>query len=138
MKINNNMNLEILKQELVFKAVRSSGAGGQHVNKVSSKVIVSWRISQSILFNESEKLLLQKALAKRINQLGELRLECEQTRSQIKNKELAIQKLYGLIQIALKVDKPRRATKVPKSVIRKRQENKQKLSEKKHLRKRVF
>lgn len=132
------MNLEILKQELVFKAVRSSGAGGQHVNKVSSKVIVSWRISQSILFNESEKLLLQKALAKRINQLGELRLECEQTRSQIKNKELAIQKLYGLIQIALKVDKPRRATKVPKSVIRKRQENKQKLSEKKHLRKRVF
>lgn len=132
------MNLEILKQELVFKAVRSSGAGGQHVNKVSSKVIVSWRISQSILFNESEKLLLQKTLAKRINQLGELRLECEQTRSQIKNKELAIQKLYGLIQIALKVDKPRRATKVPKSVIRKRQENKQKLSEKKHLRKRVF
>jgi len=65
-------------------------------------------------------------------------LSAEDTRSQIKNKELVIQKLIALLKVALTQQKMRKETKVPKSVIRKNQENKKKLSMKKELRKRII
>ncbi|MHC5201941.1 alternative ribosome rescue aminoacyl-tRNA hydrolase ArfB [Myroides sp. LJL119] len=132
------MNIDFLKNEFVCKAVRSTGPGGQHVNKVSSKVIVNWNLVGSTFFNEHEKQILLQKLSTRINKFGVLHLECDQTRSQFQNKELAIQRVYSLIQIALKVDKQRKATRVPKSVLKRRQEEKQKISQKKQFRKRIL
>ncbi|MFD0700554.1 alternative ribosome rescue aminoacyl-tRNA hydrolase ArfB [Myroides pelagicus] len=132
------MKKKIIEQELNFKAVRSGGAGGQHVNKVSSKVVLSWNCQKSVGITEEEKVLLLERLKNRINKDGILILETDTTRSQVKNKELVINKLFDLIAKSLKVDKVRKETKVPKSVINKRKETKVKMSLKKALRKRVL
>lgn len=132
------MNKQELIRELNFKAVRSGGAGGQHVNKVSSKVVLFWPLADSTVFNEEEKSRLTKKLSNYISKEGLLILSAEDTRSQVKNKELVIQKLVALLKTALVQQKIRMETKVPKSVIRKNQENKKKLSLKKELRKRIF
>lgn len=132
------MNKQELIRELNFKAVRSGGAGGQHVNKVSSKVVLFWPLADSTVFNEEEKSRLAKKLSNYISKEGLLILSAEDTRSQVKNKELVIQKLVALLKTALVQQKIRKETKVPKSVIRKNQENKKKLSLKKELRKRIF
>lgn len=132
------MDKQELIRELTFKAVRSGGAGGQHVNKVSSKVILFWNLATSTVFNEEDKNRLFKKLNNYISKEGILILSAEETRSQIKNKELVIQKLIALLKVALVQQKIRKETKVPKSVIRKNQENKKKLSLKKELRKRII
>ncbi|WHT37788.1 MULTISPECIES: alternative ribosome rescue aminoacyl-tRNA hydrolase ArfB [Myroides] len=132
------MDKQALIRELNFKAVRSGGAGGQHVNKVSSKVVLFWNLAESTVFNEEEKNRLAKKLSNYISKEGLFILSAEDTRSQIKNKELVIQKLIALLKVALTQQKMRKETKVPKSVIRKNQENKKKLSMKKELRKRII
>jgi len=132
------MDRQALIRELNFKAVRSGGAGGQHVNKVSSKVVLFWNLAESTVFNEEEKNRLAKKLSNYISKEGLFILSAEDTRSQIKNKELVIQKLIALLKVALTQQKMRKETKVPKSVIRKNQENKKKLSMKKELRKRII
>lgn len=132
------MDKQELIRELTFKAVRSGGAGGQHVNKVSSKVVLFWNLATSTVFNEEDKNRLFKKLNNYISKEGILILSAEETRSQIKNKELVIQKLIALLKVALVQQKIRKETKVPKSVIRKNQENKKKLSLKKELRKRII
>lgn len=132
------MNKQELIRELNFKAVRSGGAGGQHVNKVSSKVVLFWPLAESTVFTEDEKSRLARKLSNYISKDGLLILSAEDTRSQVKNKELVIQKLVALLKTALVQQKIRKETKVPKSVIRKNQENKKKLSLKKELRKRIF
>lgn len=132
------MDKQELIRELNFKAVRSGGAGGQHVNKVSSKVVLFWNLAASTVFNEEDKSRLFKKLNNYISKEGILILSAEETRSQIKNKELVIQKLIALLKVALVQQKIRKETKVPKSVIRKNQENKKKLSLKKELRKRII
>jgi len=132
------MNKQELIRELNFKAVRSGGAGGQHVNKVSSKVVLFWSLADSTVFNEQEKDRLAMKLSNYISKEGLLILSAEETRSQIKNKELVIQKLIALLKTALVQQKIRKETKVPKSVIRKNQENKKRVSLKKELRKRIF
>lgn len=132
------MDKQALIRELNFKAVRSGGAGGQHVNKVSSKVVLFWNLAESNVFNEEEKSRLLKKLSNYISKEGTFTLSAEETRSQIKNKELVIQKLVALLKVALVQQKIRKETKVPKSVIRKNQENKKKLSLKKELRKRII
>ena len=132
------MDKQALIRELNFKAVRSGGAGGQHVNKVSSKVVLFWNLAESTVFNEEEKSRLAKKLSNYISKEGLFILSAEETRSQIKNKELVIQKLIALLKVALTQQKMRKETKVPKSVIHKNQENKKKLSMKKELRKRII
>ncbi|WP_410881055.1 alternative ribosome rescue aminoacyl-tRNA hydrolase ArfB [Myroides sp. DW712] len=132
------MNKQELIRELNFKAVRSGGAGGQHVNKVSSKVVLFWPLADSTVFNEEEKSRLARKLSNYISKEGLLILSAEDTRSQVKNKELVIQKLVALLKTALVQQKIRKETKVPKSVIRKNKENKKKISLKKELRKRIF
>lgn len=132
------MNVQDLIKELNFKAVRSGGAGGQHVNKVSSKVVLFWNLAESKVFNPDEQIRLEKKLSNYQSKEGVIILSCEETRSQIKNKEIVIQKLVALIKVALVQQKIRKETKVPKSVIRKNKENKIKLSLKKNLRKRII
>lgn len=128
------MNKTQLHNELDFKAVRSSGAGGQNVNKVSTKVILNWNSLVTSGLTENEIVRIQEKLANRINKEGVLILECDETRSQLKNKELVTKRFFYLLENALIVVKKRIATKIPKSVIRKRLNDKKINSEKKQNR----
>ena len=129
------MNKEIIQTEIQYKAVRSSGAGGQNVNKVATKVQLQFFVEQSNGLTADEKTLLTEKLANRITKEGFIMVECGETRSQLKNKELCTQRLFLLLENALKKDKKRIATKIPKSVIRKRLEDKKIISDKKESRK---
>jgi ribosome-associated protein len=124
-----------LINEVQFKAIRSSGAGGQHVNKVSSKVELSFDLHQSLVFNERQKERLLYKLKHRLTKEGVLISQCGESRSQHKNKELIIKRFLELIKVSLIIPKRRIPTKIPKSVIRKRLKNKRKLSDKKANRK---
>jgi len=132
------MNKEIIKNELQYKAVRSSGAGGQNVNKVATKVQIVFSPENSLGLTDDQKLTLSEKLAHRLSKEGTIRVECDETRSQLKNKELCVQRLFMLLENALKKDKKRIATKIPKSVIRKRLEDKKIISDKKESRKYRF
>jgi ribosome-associated protein len=118
-----------LINEFSFKTSRSGGAGGQHVNKVSSKVELIWRIESTENFKEDEKVTLLLKLKSFINKEGEFKIQCEEERSQIKNKELAIKKALRLISNAFVKDKKRIATKPNKKSILKKKELKQKISD---------
>jgi ribosome-associated protein len=126
--------IEKLRKELTFKAVRSSGAGGQHVNKVSSKIELSFDIQNSQVLKYDEKKLLYKNLHTKLTKEKVLILNCDTTRSQHKNKELAIKRFLELLELNLVIPKIRRATKPSKSSIINRLEKKKKLGEKKSLR----
>lgn len=131
------MDAESILIELKFKAIRSSGAGGQHVNKVSSKVELTFNVSNSNAFTEEEKELLYKNLATKLTKENVLILFCDETRSQHKNKEIVIQRFFELIKNGLKKPKTRKATKPSKASVKKRLENKKKASEKKQNRKKL-
>jgi ribosome-associated protein len=120
---------EKIISELQFKAVRSSGAGGQNVNKVSSKVVLSFDLKNSQALSDEEKLLLENKLASRLTSEQILILNCDEDRSQIKNKAIVIKRFLDIIATGLVVPKIRKATKIPKSVIRKRIKDKKNLSE---------
>ena len=128
-----------LQAELQFKAVRSSGAGGQNVNKVSSKVVLSFDLKNTQGLDEHEKELALAQLHSRLTTEGILNLNCDEDRSQLRNKELVTKRFFEMIKNALVVPKERKPTKVPKAVIRKRIKDKKSLSEvKKNRRKPDF
>ncbi|MBP9792384.1 MAG: aminoacyl-tRNA hydrolase [Flavobacterium sp.] len=129
------MNKDIIQSEVTYKAVRSSGAGGQNVNKVASKVVATFHLESSNGFSEEEKKLLITKLAKKLSQEGLLILTAEEDRSQLKNKEIVTKKLFEVLEKNLIVPKIRKATKIPKSVIRKRIKDKKNISEVKKNRK---
>lgn len=120
------MDKERAVQELNFKAVRSSGAGGQHVNKVSTKVELSFDIEKSSALSLEEKKRIFRKLSNRITKEGLLQLQCSDTRSQHKNKELVIKNFLETLENALKRRKIRRKTKPSRSSIEKRLKSKKK------------
>ena len=130
------MDNEKIISELSFKAVRSSGAGGQNVNKVSSKVVLTFDLDASQVLSEEEKALLKDNLSSRLTSENILILNCDENRSQIKNKEIVIKRFLEIIKKGLFVPKIRKATKIPKSVIKKRIKDKKSVSEIKKNRKR--
>lgn len=130
------MNRAQLLSELRFKAVRSSGAGGQHVNKVASKVIAEWSPTESAALSDEQKALVMQRLSSRLNKNGILSLRAEGSRSQFKNKDEVTARMLNLVEAALHVEKPRKPTKVPKSVVEKRLREKQLMAKTKQLRKR--
>jgi ribosome-associated protein len=121
--------------ELQFKAVRSSGAGGQNVNKVSSKVVLTFDLKSSQALSDEEKGLLVNKLASRLTSEQILILNCDEDRSQLKNKAIVTKRFIDIITTGLVIPKIRKATKIPKSVVRKRIKNKKALSETKMNRK---
>jgi ribosome-associated protein len=129
------VNIDELISELSFKAVRSSGSGGQHVNKVASKIELHFDLENSESFSDDERKLLLQTLSNRLTKDNRLILQCDETRSQHKNKERVIKRFLALIQEGLKVKKKRKPTKTPKAVLKKRQESKRKQSQKKANRK---
>lgn len=130
------MNKEGLLQELDFKAVRSSGAGGQNVNKVSSKVVLNFNLAASNALTEEEKQRAIIKLASKLTNENVLILQCDEDRSQLRNKELVTRRFLQVMENALKQEKPRKPTKIPRSVIKKRIEGKRRNAEKKQSRKR--
>ena len=133
------MEKEKIISELQYKAVRSSGAGGQNVNKVSSKVVLSFDLQNSQALSENEKELLKIKLAPRLTTDLVLILNCDEDRSQFRNKEIVTKRFLIIIKKALIIAKERKATKIPKSVIRKRIKDKKSISEvKKNRRKPDF
>lgn len=128
------MRTDQLLTELHFKAVRSSGAGGQNVNKVSSKVVLTFNLSTSQAFSPEEKGLLFKKLQHRLSTESLLIINCDENRSQLKNKTIVTKRFLALMNESLRVPKKRKPTKIPRSVIEKRIKAKRNLSETKQNR----
>ena len=124
-----------LSKEVKYRTSRSSGAGGQHVNKVSTKVELLFHVESSEILSEEQKTIITKKLKNRISNDGWLTLSCDETRSQAKNKEIVFDRFMALINEALKPVKKRKPTKPTKNSVEKRLKKKKKLSEKKDLRK---
>ncbi len=129
------MNKDLILQELKFKAVRSGGAGGQHVNKVSTKVELTLNLASSKAFNDSEKERLYKKLNKRLTSENKLLVQCDESRSQHKNREIAEDRLLKLIEEALKIPKKRKKTSPSKASVEKRLKSKRVVAKKKTSRK---
>lgn len=117
--------------ELNFQTSRSSGAGGQHVNKVETKVQLSFDLDNSMFLTEEEKALIHEKLKNKITDEGLLQIKAQEKRSQLQNKEIAIRKFYKLIQKSLEKKKARKATKPGKGAIEKRLKSKKNQAEKK-------
>ncbi len=123
-----------LEKEFLFKTSRSGGAGGQHVNKVETKVELSLDISSSAILTEVQKQKLLEKLSSRISKDGILQIIVDSERSQLRNKEISISRLYDLLEECLKRRKPRIRTKPNQASKRKRLKAKNILSEKKERR----
>ncbi len=132
------MDKEKLTKELIIQTARSGGKGGQHVNKVETQVQIKWHIASSNCISEEEKLRLLDQLHARLNKNGELFIQSSEKRTQLENKDLAIEKLITLIKKCLIQKKKRVKTKIPKAVLEKRKKSKMIQSAKKEDRKGKF
>lgn len=128
------MQLKELHKEINYKTSKSSGAGGQNVNKVSTKVMLLFDVGASEALSQKEKEIVNEKLANRINSDGLLQLQCDETRSQLKNKEIVFSRLITMLQEALKPVKKRKPSKPSKAAVQKRIDAKKKQSQKKDLR----
>jgi ribosome-associated protein len=108
MSIFHKIKLQFLNQELSFQATRSSGPGGQNVNKVNSKVILKFNVAGSQLLEESEKAILMKKWAKKLDNEGNLIIQTQEKRSQVQNKTIALRKFYSMLDSAFQKRKTRK------------------------------
>jgi ribosome-associated protein len=128
---------EQLINELLFAASRSSGPGGQNVNKVNTKVELRFILAQSKVLSDEQIQLLTSKLETQLTAEGEILIVSQATRSQLKNKEDAIEKLILLLEKNLKIQRKRKATRPTGASVIKRLETKKQLSQKKNLRKKL-
>jgi len=135
--ISINFHTFIDENELVFSASRSSGPGGQNVNKVSSKITLSFDVRKSTGLTEEQKALIMERLASRINKEGILQLSVQDSRSQFTNKNVAIIRFTELLAGALQTRKKRRPTRPSMAAKVKRLEAKKQRSEVKAARGKV-
>ena len=116
--------LSIPEDELKFTASRSSGPGGQHVNKTSTRVMLRFDVVNSPSLTEEQKAQVLDRLATRISNEGILRVVSQQTRSQSSNRELAVERFIDLLQQALKIELPRKRTSLSAAARQKRLDKK--------------
>ncbi len=114
------------EEELTFTASRSSGPGGQNVNKVSTRMTLCFDLENSESFSEEQKAKIREKLATRITKNGILRVTSQKHRSQSANRELALERFIALINEALTETPPRRPTRMPRPA------KQQRLADKKH------
>ncbi|MFA5554455.1 MAG: alternative ribosome rescue aminoacyl-tRNA hydrolase ArfB [Phycisphaerae bacterium] len=107
---------------------RSSGPGGQNVNKLNTKVTISLDLTRCQGLNDSDKKQLLKKLSSRINKDGKIRVTCQKYRTQKANRQKAVEKLSELLRDAIKTNQIRRKTKAPRWAKEKRLEEKKKHS----------
>lgn len=124
--------------ELTYKTSRSSGAGGQNVNKVETAVTVMWKVSDSEFFNNFQKELIHNKLKNRINLEGILQLTVSESRTQLQNKKIATEKILEIVNDSIIIPKTRFKTKPSKAKVQKRLDSKKKLSDKKENRRFKF
>lgn len=127
-------NLTIPLKDLTFRTSRSSGPGGQHVNKAETRVELLFDVSNSTVLSEQQRGRLLKKLAGMIDSLGVLHVVAQDSRSQSQNKEIAIDRFVEILRRALKPKKKRIQTKPTRSSKEERLSGKKKLSDKKRLR----
>lgn len=133
-----NFSRSDLGKEVSYKTSRSGGKGGQNVNKVSTKVELLFSVDDSSLFTDEEKQLIKEKLQSRFNKDGLVQVICEKERSQLLNKEIALERLSILLTNSLKKPKPRKATKISKQAKAARLANKKLTAQKKETRKKDF
>jgi ribosome-associated protein len=126
-----NESVEIPRGEIEVKTSRSSGAGGQHVNKTSSRVELSWNIALSKALDDEQRDRLLSRLASRLSEEGAIRVVASDTRSQLRNREAAEKRLAETIAKALLVPKKRKPTRRPRAANEARLTEKKKHSDKK-------
>jgi ribosome-associated protein len=120
--------------ELTFSSSRSSGPGGQNVNKVNSKVTLTFNVQASQILSSDEKEVIFTKLRSRITTEGVLMVAAQEKRSQLQNKEMVLLKLDNLLRKAFEVKKPRKPTRPGKAAKEKRIKQKRQQSEKKQWR----
>jgi ribosome-associated protein len=123
-----NEQISISEDELTFTASRSSGPGGQHVNKVSSRITLWFDLANSPSLSPEDKELIARRLGSRIGKDGILRVVSQSTRSQLSNRELAVERFIELLQSALNKLPPRKKTRVSKGAKERRLEEKKQRS----------
>ena len=106
-----NDSLAIARNELEFKATRASGPGGQHVNRSATRVELFWNVAGSTGLTEEMRERITSRLASRMDREGRIRVVASERRSQVQNREAAEAKLVEIIRSALRVRRPRRATR---------------------------
>jgi len=131
--INNNIRIPL--DEIQFSYVRSSGPGGQNVNKVASKAVLRWNPVKSQLLSESAMTRFQVLFPRCLTGEGEIVITSQRTRDALKNKADCLEKLCKILQRAVKEPKRRIPTRPTKGSIQRRLENKAKNSQKKQERK---
>jgi ribosome-associated protein len=131
MTISEKIAKQVFNPEFQFQFSRSSGPGGQNVNKVNSKVDLRFNIRNSQFLEETEKSTLLEKLSTKIDTEGNLIIQCQENRSQLQNKEIAVTKFYDLLKKAFHKKKIRKATKPSKGAIEDRLKSKKVQSEKK-------
>ena len=130
-----SLSKEHITSEFKYRTSRSSGSGGQHVNKVESRVEAIFNVFDSEYLSEYQKRTIQKRLHSRIDSKGNLTVSSSSSRYQAQNKKTATNRLFSLLQLALKKKKIRKKTGIPKSVKEARLKAKKKRSETKANRK---
>jgi ribosome-associated protein len=123
-----------LGNECTFSATRSSGPGGQNVNKVNTRVELRFPVNESAVFSEKEKALIYTKLGNRINSEGELLLFSESERTQLRNKQKVFERFILLLKNALTPQKKRIKTRPTENSKKKRLEKKKQMAQKKQLR----
>ena len=132
MTINEKVQIPI--SELQFRFATSSGPGGQHVNKAETKVILVFDVANSPSLDDTTRARLLQKLATRLDKEGILQIHAQDSRSQHRNREIAITRFQKLLFEALKPEKKRRITKPSRAAIKKRLDAKRKLSIRKQAR----
>jgi ribosome-associated protein len=128
-----NDQLTLPAGELEITASRSSGPGGQHVNKTDTRIQVRWNLESSASLSDIQRSRLRRNLSTRLTEAGDLLIACDTNRSQRRNREEALQRLAALLREALIPPKPRKKTRPSRAAVEKRlQEKKQRSGVKKH------
>lgn len=132
-----NDQLSIPLSELEFQATRAGGPGGQHVNRAATRIELVWNVAASPSLDEVQRALLRDRLATRLDARGRLRIVAANRRSQLQNREAAVERLTTAIRNALRPRRPRKATRVPRRAIEARLASKRRRSDLKSSRRPV-